>query len=141
MGEWTIEYEGDRFEKFFLGLPEYEQAVLEAAITHVLAVRGIDICNGEWGKPLGEGLYEFRVRRSLQAILTEAGVPLPEDLRGADRQVLLRVLCAFRGNKIVLLYSGYDKQRDPSAKRQAKEITAAPQGNPASRHVAQHRRG
>lgn len=56
--------EGDRFEKFFLGLPEYEQAVLEAAITHVLAVRGIDICNGEWGKPLGEGLYEFRVRRA-----------------------------------------------------------------------------
>ncbi|SDC09006.1 hypothetical protein GA0111570_1224 [Raineyella antarctica] len=56
MGEWTIEYEGDRFEKCFLGLPEYEQAVLEAAITHVLAVRGIDICNGEWGKPLGDGL-------------------------------------------------------------------------------------
>lgn len=135
MGEWTIEYEGDRFEKFFLGLPEYEQAVLEAAVTHVLAVRGIDICSGEWGKPLGDGLYEFRVRRSLRAILAEAGVSLPEDLRGADRQVLLRVLCAFYGDKIVLLYSGYDKQRDPSPKRQAREIGVA-----RALHLASKRR-
>lgn len=125
MERWTIEYEGDRFEKFFLGLPEYEQAVLDAAITHVLAVRGIDICNGEWGKALGGGLYEFRVRRSLHAILAEADVPLPEDLTGADREVLLRVLCTFHGNKIVLLYNGYDKRRDPSRKRQDKEIKAA----------------
>ena len=125
MERWTIEYEGDRFEKFFLGLPEYEQAVLDAAITHVLAVRGIDICNGEWGKALGGGLYEFRVRRSLHAILAEAGVSLPKDLTGADREVLLRVLCTFHGNKIVLLYSGYDKRRDPSRKRQDKEIKAA----------------
>lgn len=77
------------------------------------------------GKPLGEGLYEFRVRRSLRAILAEAGIPIPDDLRGADRQVLLRVLCTFHGKKIVLLYSGYDKLRDPSPKRQAKEIKAA----------------
>lgn len=125
MSRWRIEYEGDRFERFFLRLPEYEQAVLEAAITHVLAVRGIDICQGEWGKPLSEGLYEFRVRRSLQAILTEANVPLPHDLKGADRQVLLRVMCTFHGDRIVLLYGGYDKKRDPSPKRQEREIKAA----------------
>lgn len=124
MGEWTVEHE-DAFERFYLGLPEYKQAVLEAAITHVLAVRGIDVCRGEWGKPLGNGLYEFRVRRSLQAILSEAGEPIPPDLVAADVQVLLRVLCTFHGDRIVLLLCGYDKGTDPSSKRQSREVTKA----------------
>ena len=121
---WTIEYEGAAFDRFFESLPGYEQTVLVAAIEHVLARHGIDICAGEWGKPLGGGLYEFRVRRSLRAILSEAGVDAPE-LAGADRDVLLRVFCAFHGDKIVLLYHGYDKKRDPSEKRQQREIARA----------------
>lgn len=123
MTNWSVDYEGDWFERFFLSLPEYEQAVLAAAIEHVLEVHGIDICAGEWGKPLGEGLFEFRVRRSLSAILTEAGIepPLAEQA-GTDRQVLLRVFCTFHGSRIVLLYSGYDKKKDPSDRRQQQEI-------------------
>ena len=123
--EWTVEYEDDRFEKFFDSLPAYEQAVLTAAIEHVLTVHGIDICAGEWGKPLGDGLFEFRVRRPLPAILSEAGAAKPPDLAGSDRQVLLRVFCTFHGDRIVLLYSGYDKKRDPSARRQQREIKRA----------------
>jgi putative component of toxin-antitoxin plasmid stabilization module len=122
---WSIEYEGATFERFFSSLPEYEQAVLTAAIEHVLEAHGIDICSGEWGKPLGEGLYEFRVRRSLNAILAEAGAELPADLAGTDRQVLLRVFCTFHGRKIVLLYSGYNKKTDTSEKRQQREIAKA----------------
>ena len=53
---WSVEYEGDAFERFLFSLPAYEQAVLVAAVEHVLQVYGIDICSGEWGKPLGEGL-------------------------------------------------------------------------------------
>jgi hypothetical protein len=124
MTAWTIEYEGDDFDRFIRSLPKYDQIVLAAAVKHVLAVHGIDICSGEWGKPLGQGLYEFRVRRSLDAILSLAeldhsGVP------GADQSVLLRVFCTFYGDKIVLLYNGYDKKRDPSPKRQQKEIAKA----------------
>jgi hypothetical protein len=122
---WSIEYEGADFERFFSRLGGYEQAVLAAAIDHVLKVHGVDICQGDWGKPLGEGLYEFRVRRSLQAILSEAGVEAPRDLAGADRTVLLRVFCTFHGDRIVLLFHGYDKKKDPSAKRQAREIARA----------------
>lgn len=122
---WTIEYEGAGFERFFVKLAGYEQAVLVAAIEHVLKVHGIDICQGEWGKPLGDGLYEFRVRRSLQAILTEAGVEPPMDVSGADRMVLIRVFCTFHGDRIVLLYHGYDKKKDPSKKRQEREISRA----------------
>lgn len=121
---WSVEYEGDAFRDFVLSLPEYEQAVVGAAITHVLAVHGIDICAGEWGKPLGSGLYEFRIRRSLNAVLSVAGVA-PPDRPGADRPVLLRLFCTFHGSRVVLLYHGYNKQRDPSPKRQQKEIARA----------------
>ncbi len=124
MAVWSVEYEGDRFERFLRSLPPYEQAVLVAAIEHVLQVYGIDICSGEWGKPLGGGLYEFRVRRSLQSVLSSAGLE-PTEGAGADRSVLLRVFCTFHGDKIVLLYHGYDKRTDPSEKRQQKEIAKA----------------
>ena len=121
---WRIEYEGTAFARFFTSLPEYEQAVLTAAIEHVLAVQGIDICAGEWGKPLGDALYEFRVRRSLRAILSEAGLDAGV-VPGSDRSVLIRVFCTFHGDKIVLLYHGYDKKRDPSERRQQREIAKA----------------
>ena len=124
-GGWTLNY-GARFERFFVQLPEYEQAVLEAALVNVLGVLGKDTCRSEWCKPLKGGLYEFRVRRSLHSILSEAGKSLPEDLRGGvDRRVLLRVFCTFHGDRIVLLLGGYDKKRDPSPKRQNREIRAA----------------
>ena len=109
---------------FLLSLLEYEQAVLIAAIESVLLVYGIDICAGEWGKPFGRGLYEFRVRKSLNAILTSAGVDVPA--RAADdRMVLLQVFCTFYGQKIVLLFSGYNKKGDPSERRQQREIKRA----------------
>lgn len=72
-GSWTVEYEGEQFERFFRGLPEYEQAVLTAAITEVLQVRGIDVCSSEWGKPLGGGL---RIHRGSGRI---AKSPAPEE--------------------------------------------------------------
>jgi hypothetical protein len=123
MTGWTLEYEGD-FDRFIRSLPRYEQVVLVAALTHVLAVHGIDICASEWGKPLGRGLYEFRIRRSLDAILRLAGLAA-SGLPDADRSVLIRVFCSFHGHKIVLLYHGYDKKRDSSPKRQQKEIGKA----------------
>lgn len=124
LGSWTIEYEGDAFERFLFSLSEYEQAVLIAAIEHVLRMYGIDVCAGEWGKPLGEGLYEFRVRKSLRAILESAGIEVPGQ-PGDDQSVLLRVFCTFYGNKVVLLYHGYNKKADPSTKRQQREINRA----------------
>ena len=73
MAGWSVDYEGNACERLLFSLPDYEQAVLVAAIEHVLQAYGIDICAGEYGKPLGEGLYEFRVRKSLRTILTNAG--------------------------------------------------------------------
>lgn len=72
-------------------------------------------------KPLGRGLYEFRIRRSLDTILRSAGLPDA----GGGREVLVRVFCAFVGDKVVLLLGGYDKRPDPSARRQQREIARA----------------
>lgn len=122
--EWSTEYdEGGKFERFFLSLEGYEQAVVAAAIEHVLEVHGIDICSGSWGKSLGEGLYEFRIGTSLSALLK--GSPDYEESPGEDKKVLVRVFCAFQGEKIVLLHHGYNKGKDPSKKRQQKEIKTA----------------
>ncbi len=41
------------------------------------------------------------------------------------RAILLRVFVHFYGDKVILLLSGYDKGRDPSAKRQGREIAQA----------------
>lgn len=119
---WTVEMAGDSFTRFMRKLPEYERDVVDAAIRHVLAVEGISICDSEWGKALGAGLYEFRVRRSLSAILSSAGVA---EVGRARRDVLVRVFCTFTGNKVVILLGGYDKRRDSSAKRQQREIAVA----------------
>lgn len=124
MSQWSVEYEGSSFERFLRSLPAYEQAVLIAAIENVLQVHGIDICAGEWGKPLGNGLFGFRVRKSLRAILTDAGLT-DERVASSDRTVLLRVFCTFHGRKIILLHHGYDKGADPSQRRQQREIAKA----------------
>lgn len=123
MTQWTVDYEGEGFERFLGSLPEYEQAVLIAAIEHILKVLGPDICSGEWGTPLGEGLFEFRIRKSLSAVLRAAGTE--HAAPGTDVTVLLRVFCTFHGDKIVLLYHGYNKGKDPSEKRQQREIKKA----------------
>lgn len=136
---WSVQYEGATFERFLFSLPAYEQAVLVAAIQHVLQPYGIDICSGEWGEPLGDGLYEFRVRKSLRAILRNADLDVQDepgtdepatdepgtDEPGTDRGVLLRVFCTFYGDKIVLLHHGYNKKADPTGKRQQREIAKA----------------
>src|SRR5690606_20563407 len=93
-------------------------------IEHVLRVHGIDICAGGWGKPLRDGLYEFRVRKSLRTILKSAGLSPPPGSE-ADRPTLLRVFCAFHGDRIVVLLHGYNKRVDPSDRRQRREIARA----------------
>lgn len=126
---WAIDvFEQGDFEKFYAKLDELDQAILQAAINHVLKSHGIDICQNEWGKNLGDGLYEFRIRRSLATILGEYGPPGAVDRltpREQKRRSLLRVFCTFHGDRIVLLLGGYNKGKDPSRKRQEKEIRKA----------------
>lgn len=126
---WKVEVWEDArgrspFDVWFNKLPQYEQAVVDAVIEHILTPLGRDICNTEWGKPLGDGLYEVRIRRTLTAIRTWGAT---QGVGGGpqERQVLLRLFVTFHGSRVVLLFHGYDKGKDPSVRRQKREIAQA----------------
>ncbi len=128
---WTVEiWEDNRgnapYVDWMNDLSKYEQAVVTAAVRNVLQPLGMGICDTEWGKPLGDGLYEFRIRLALRAIMTwgkPADDEPPTEISG--RKVLLRIFLTFHGSKIILLFHGYDKGKDPSERRQQKEIKKA----------------
>lgn len=87
-------------------LNDLELAALVAALEHLLSQRGVNVCGSEWGKQLGDGLFEFRIRHTANEIKSMFGPGSGSADRG---KVLLRVLCHAYGDKIVLLLSGYDK--------------------------------
>ena len=71
---------------------------------------------------LGNGLYEFRLRHDEKTILSKAGGDADDASTG---EVLLRLFFAAYGQRVILLLGGYDKGRDSSPRRQAKEIERA----------------
>lgn len=106
-------------------LSPQKRAAFAAAVRLVLARRGLDVVETEYGKALGDGLYEFRVRWTVSEIRHKLeGLP-PGEVGGAPEAVLLRVFFCTAGRKIILLLSGYDKARDPSDRRQRREISRA----------------
>jgi len=124
---WELEFFEDEAKdqpvrRFLDNLEAPKRAALIAALEHVLGSLGPDVCQSEYGKPLGEGLYEFRVRHSERTLLAKAGAP--ED-KAADTPVLLRVFFHPYGDRIVLLLGAYDKGVDPSERRQQREIRLA----------------
>jgi putative component of toxin-antitoxin plasmid stabilization module len=73
-------------------------------LREILQEQGIGVCGTAFGRQLGGGLFEFRLR---------------------EGNLLLRAFCHAYGDKVILLLAGYDKSEDPSAKRQQKEIELA----------------
>lgn len=96
-----------------------KKKVLGTAMRQVLQQFGADVCRSEYGKHLGQGLFEFRVRQKPGDVGTSRGKKLPPEA------ILLRVFCHAHGEKLVLLLGGYDKAEDVSKKRQSKEIAEA----------------
>jgi hypothetical protein len=127
--QWTSEVlqtDGGQlpFERFAGSLTDFKFVALDAAIEHVLLVRGLELSRTEWLKPLGEGLFEFRIRHDGSEIsrMFSGG----EGTKPAGRErVLLRVFVHFFGERVVLLIDGYDKGADPSPRRQQREISDA----------------
>jgi phage-related protein len=81
-----------------------KRRALGTAMREIPQEQGINVCSSPFGKQLGEGLFEFRLR---------------------EDGLLLRVFCHAYGNKIVLLLSGYDKGESPGERRQQREIGVA----------------
>ena len=123
---WTIEFfEDDQgrqpAREWLQSLDGLKRASAIAAIEIILMERGLDVCATEYGKQLGSGLFEFRVRHDEAVIRGKAG----QEDQGERREVLLRIFCHAYGQRIVLLLGGYDKGTDPSTRRQSREIESA----------------
>ncbi len=104
-------------------LTSIQRRAIGVALREILESLGIDVCRTEYGKQLGGGLFEFRLRHDAAEILRSVGKPArPEP--GGER-ILLRLFCHAYGDRIVLLLGGYDKGVDSSPKRQRKEIDVA----------------
>jgi phage-related protein len=78
--------------------------VVGTALREILQEQGVRVCGTPFGRQLGGGLFEFRLR---------------------EGDLLLRAFCYAYGDKVILLLGAYDKGQDPSAKRQNKEIELA----------------
>lgn len=104
------------------------QAVVDAVLTEVVEPHGIDLLGTPWCRALGDGLFEIRIRQSLHAVRSreaERSAPTDRADRRDRRTVLLRLFVTFHGARVVLLLHAYDKGRDPSERRQRREIARA----------------
>jgi hypothetical protein len=133
VADFTIEFyeakDGRQpFRRFLDGLDLTKRLAMIAAIEQILAKQGSAVCNSSWGKSLGKGLFEFRVRHTateIRRMFNGDPSPGPHDQEGPPGKVVLRAFCHAYGDQIVLLLGGYDKGEDASAKRQQKEIQTA----------------
>jgi len=128
-GEWELEFyqDEDGHEpclRWMQALSREKRLALETALKHVLAARGLNVVQSEFGKALGQGLYEFRLRWSAEEVASKVSAVLAEQVTETE-SILLRVYFATLGRKSILLLSGYDKARDPGDRRQGREIAAA----------------
>lgn len=114
--------------KFIDSLAPDERAALVAAIDLILSRHGAAVCEGEFGKALGKGLFEFRLRKTYDEIVQrypgeETGVKPPDqDRRG---EILLRLYFHPHGDKLILLLCGYNKRQGGQGKREQKAIKQA----------------
>lgn len=115
-----------------------QRAALGKAMQHTLQVLGVGVCGSQFGKQLGDGLCEFRLRYDLGELLHRFEGKEPESARAAPQEILLRVFFHAYGDKIVLLLHGYDKAADSSPRRQQREIAEARKRLRAFREQQRH---
>jgi hypothetical protein len=91
-----------------------QRRALGTAMNEVLQRHGVQVVGERsWGRQLGQGLFEFRVDRTVKL-----------DDKIAEKLVL-RVFCHAHGDRKILVLHGYDKGKSPSSRRQQREIEVA----------------
>jgi hypothetical protein len=95
---------------------------------HTLQVLGVGVCATQFGRQLGEGLCEFRLRYNLAELVHRFEGRAPQRGRRSSEEILLRVFFHAHGDRVILLLHGYDKGADPAPRRQQREIAEARRG-------------
>jgi hypothetical protein len=111
--------------RFIDSLSNDKRDALLAALAQILARQGLDVCRSEWGKQLGGGLAEFRLRHDEREILAREAIPKSDLPESSPEKILLRVFFHAHGKRLILLLSGYDKGARPNARHQQREIERA----------------
>jgi hypothetical protein len=112
--------------RFIDSLSADKRDALLAALAHILARQGLGVCGSEWGKQLGGGLAEFRLRHDEREVIArESATPEPDLPDPSPEKILLRVFFHAHGKRLILLLSGYDKGDRPSTRHQQREIERA----------------
>jgi hypothetical protein len=99
-------------------LSRTQRLVVGTAMREVLEEEGLNVCGTEFGKQLGQGLFEFRVRGQLSEFVGTTPDP-------SEEKILVRVFCHAHGEKLILLLAGYDKLATPSKSHQNEQIKLA----------------
>jgi phage-related protein len=90
-----------------------KRRALGMAMNEILQRHGVQVVGERsWGRHLGQGLFEFRVDRTVK----------PDD--GIAEKIVLRVFCHAHGDRKILVLHGYDKGKSAS-RRQQREIETA----------------
>ncbi|MEA2616724.1 MAG: hypothetical protein QOE72_2507 [Chloroflexota bacterium] len=108
---YTIEfYEDEAGRKpaliWLQGLEQRPRRIIGTAMQQILQHQGVHVCSTSFGKQLGKGLFEFRLR---------------------EEEFVFRVFCHAHGDRLILLLGGYDKGKDAGEGRQDAEIAGARQ--------------
>lgn len=110
--------------EWILELDPLLRGALGTAMREVLQRHGIAVCQGEWGKQLGGGLFEFRVRHSAEETV-QMFTDRPARKERRPDKIALRLFGHAHGDKLLLLLAGYDKAADPSDRREDREVELA----------------
>ncbi len=102
-------------------LSDIKREATIAAIQIILKRQGVELSNTKWIKPLGGGLFEFRIRHTGPQISRMYGLSGYEG-RNLKLGLVLRVFLAFERNQMIILLGAYDKGRKDSARNQQKQI-------------------
>jgi hypothetical protein len=94
--EWEIEFFADGHgrepvREWMEDLSKQKRMALEEAISVVLAGQGLAVVGTEYGKALGQGLYEFRLRWTAAEVRSKAG-RVSDDAAVKSEKSLARVL-------------------------------------------------
>lgn len=125
---YTLEFYADEnghepVRAFMKSLSPVKRRAIGVALQEVLQHLGPAVVQTDYGKALGDGLYEFRLDQDAEQILRKKGKnakPEPEEAK-----ILLRVFFHTHGSKVILLLSGYDKAERTSKQHQNSEIESA----------------
>jgi DNA-binding XRE family transcriptional regulator len=102
-----------------------QRRAIGVALAEILQAEGIGVCRTSYGKQLGDGLFEFRLRHDAAEILRSVGEAARLEPR--SERILLRVFCHAHGDRIVLLLGGVRQRRRSECQAPAARDRRSPQ--------------